>query len=63
MLFHITCHFSSLVFLTPQRITPVKYMPQIYLDLMHRLTVVGLLLAIFFKNVRNFSQRSQAPAN
>ena len=46
VLFHITC-FSSLLFLTPQRITSIKYIPQTSEDLMHRLTVVGLLLAIF----------------
>ena len=45
VLFHITC-FSSLLFLTPQRITLIKYMPQTSEVLMDRLTVVGLLLAI-----------------
>ena len=46
VLFHITC-FSSLLFLTPQRIKSIKYIPQTSEYLMHRLTVVGLLLAIF----------------
>ena len=45
VLFHITC-FSSLLFLTPQRITLIKYMPQTSEVLMDRLTVVGLLLTI-----------------
>ena len=46
VLFRITC-FSSLLFLNPQRITSIKYIPQTSVDLMHRLIVVRLLLAIF----------------
>ena len=53
VLFHIEC-FSSLLFLTPQRITSIKYTPRTCEDLMHRLTVVRLLLAIFKKNVQKF---------
>ena len=63
VLFNITCFFS-LLFLTPQRTTSITYIPQTSEDLMHRLTVVGLLSAIFWKNVRKLSTDDRyLPAN
>ena len=55
--------FPFIVFLTLQRIISTDYMPQTCEDLVHRVTVVGLILAIFFfKNVKKIFRRRDVPS-